>query len=317
MPDFQPLFRNPHLATIAGNFWRRPQASPAYERKRRLYKIDSEVAIVSYEQRPENEIGEIVLLHGLEGSADAGYLQSFTYLALSKRFAVHRLNFRTCGNTEDLSSTMYHSGLTSDTAVVLEEIRKRSRTPLFLVGFSLGGNVAIKLTGELGGSSLLAGTITISAPIDLASCVRAIDRLSNRIYAHRFLDRLKHRIRKKSISAPHLYNSKLLEFVHSIWQFDDKFTAPLFHFGNAANYYATQSGINYVSRIRSPTLLIAAKDDPIVPFEIYKHPVLKANPWVQLVCPEHGGHIGFLSRRNPRFWVDAISMNWIQRLVGE
>ncbi len=317
-PDFTPLFRNPHLATIAGNFWKRPESTNPEHCLRKLYRIDCHTTVVAFEQRPlVTAVGEIVFLHGLEGSAHAGYLQSFTQLALSLNCAVHRLNFRSCGGTEDLSATMYHSGLTSDTAFVIGEISRRSDAPVFLVGFSLGGNVAIKLTGEFGANSPLAGTVAISAPIDLASCVRVIDRLSNAIYAHRFLDRLKNRIKRKSISAPETYNAKLLESVHTIWQFDNQFTAPLFGFGNAASYYATQSAINYISLIRSPTLLIAAQDDPLVPFDIYTHPVIKANPLVHLISPKHGGHIGFLSRRKPRFWLDGIAMNWIQRLASE
>ena len=230
-------------------------------------------------------------------------------------YGVHRTNLRTCGGTESLSRTMYHSGLTSDTRYVLGKIQGQFGSPVFLVGFSLGGNVALKLTGELGPEPLLAGTVAVSAPIDLAACVRAIDKPSNKIYAMRFLDRLRKRIRRKSALSPGTYSTASLQSVHSIWEFDNCFTAPLFGFGNAATYYATQSAINYMNQIRTPTLLIAAQDDPLVPFEIYRHPDVTGNEAIELVAPEQGGHVGFLSRRQPRFWVDAIAMDWIERLT--
>lgn len=280
--------------------------------------VDDHTTIISYEHQPAIPArGQIIFLHGLEGSADAGYIRSFTATALQFGFAAHRMNFRTCGGTEALCRTMYHSGLTSDTAYVLQQIRRRTNSPLFLVGFSLGGNVALKLTGELGKNELLAGTVAVSPPIDLAACVKAIDRPGNIVYARRFLDRLRSRIRRKIALSPGSYDPQYLDSVHSIWGFDNRFTAPLFGFGRAANYYATQSAINYASQIRTRTLLIAAKDDPLVPFEIFRHPAIERNEAIEVLAPDYGGHIGFLSRRQPRFWVDLNAMNWIQRVADE
>ena len=280
--------------------------------------VDDGTTIISYEHQPAIPArGQIVFLHGLEGSADAGYIRSFTATALQFGFAAHRMNFRTCGGTEALCRTMYHSGLTSDTAYVLQQIRRRTNSPLFLVGFSLGGNVALKLTGELGKNELLAGPVAVSPPIDLAACVKAIDRPGNIVYARRFLDRLRSRIRRKIALSPGSYSAEFLDSVYSIWDFDNRFTAPLFGFGRAANYYATQSAINYASQIRTPTLLIAAKDDPLVPFEIFRHPAIERNEAIEVLAPDYGGHIGFLSRRQPRFWVDLNAMNWIQRVADE
>jgi hypothetical protein len=260
--------------------------------------------------------GQIVFLHGLEGSADAGYIASFAQDALLRGFAVHRLNLRTCGGTEDLCDTMYHSGLTGDTKFVLETLRKRDAGPNFLVGFSLGGNVALKLAGEVGHTDLLAGVCAVSTPIDLAACVRLMDKPSNRLYARRFLDRLRGRVRRKSKLRPDLYSPAGLDDVKTIWEFDDRFTAPLFGFGSAANYYATQSATQYLDTIQVPALVITAKDDPLVPFEIYSHPAFTSNPHLRLVATEHGGHLGFLSRRRPRFWVDAFVLDWIDSLLS-
>lgn len=232
-------------------------------------------------------------------------------------FGVHRLNLRTCGGTEDLCETMYHSGLTSDTRMVLETLRQRYFPQrILLVGFSLGGNVALKLAGELGETNLLAGVCAISTPLDLARCVRTMDKRSNLLYARRFLDRLRSRVRRKSKLAPHMYNPAGLDRVRSIWEFDDRFTAPLFGFGTAANYYATQSSAGYLESIRVPTLVICAKDDPLVPFEVYDHPAFRSNPALTLLATEYGGHLGFLSRHRPRFWVDTVALNWMEGVLS-
>jgi uncharacterized protein len=316
--EFRPLFRNRHLLTIAGNFWPRKIDEVKFPAIRREYQIDPKITVVALEHQPLTAPrGQVVLLHGLEGSADAGYVVSFSQEALKRGFGVHRLNMRTCGGTEELCETMYHSGLTSDTHYVLREIQGRSVGPIFLVGFSLGGNVALKLAGELGETSLLAGVVVISTPIDLAASVREIDQLSNILYARRFLNRLRDRVRRKAWLSPELYSEEGLDNVKTIWEFDDRFTAPLFGFGTAANYYATQSSIHFLSQIRVPTLVITAKDDPLVPFDVYKSPVFKTNRALTLVVTERGGHLGFLSQRKPRFWLDGVALEWIQKELGD
>ena len=259
---------------------------------------------------------QVVLLHGLEGSAGAGYIASLSKEALLNGFGVHRVNLRTCGGTEDLCETMYHSGLTSDTKYILQQLQNRNLGPVFLVGFSLGGNVALKLAGELGITNLVTGVCAVSTPIDLALSVRALDRPENRLYARRFLKRLRERIVRKSKLHPALYGCERLEDMRTIWDFDDRFTAPLFGFGTAANYYNTQSAVRFLDSIHVPTFVIAAKDDPIVPFEMYSHPAFRANPALTLLGVEHGGHLGFISRRKPRFWLDKVIVGWMDEIVS-
>jgi predicted alpha/beta-fold hydrolase len=317
IPDFQPLLRNPHALTVLANYWPRKIDLARFPSKRVEYRIDSSTRIITFEHQPEGPSrGSILFAHGLEGSADAGYIQSFAQTALLRGFTVHRMNLRTCGGTEELCETMYHSGLTSDTREISERIRSRTKSPLFLVGFSLGGNLALKLAGEIGHSDLLSGVCAVSPPIDLATCVRTLERPLNRLYAQRFLQRLCSRVRRKSKLAPHLYSKQYLRDIKTVWEFDDRVTAPLFGFGTAANYYATQSAAGYLDAIRTPTLIIAAKDDPLVPFEIYSHPAFRTNPALTLIATEHGGHLGFLLRKKPRFWLDKAALNWIECLLG-
>lgn len=303
--------------TIAGNFWPRKIDERRFPAKQVHYQIERGTTILSLEHQPsEPARGQILLLHGLEGSANAGYIQSFAQDALERDFGVHRMNLRSCGDAEELCETMYHSGLTSDTRIILERLRDRNIRPNFLVGFSLGGNVALKLAGELGDTDLLAGVCAISTPIDLATCVRHVDGQAPRLYGRRFLKRLRSRIQRKSKLNPHAYNAEGLNRLKTIWEFDDRVTARLFGFGTAANYYATQSAAGFLDKIRVPALVISAKDDPLVPFEIYDHPAFHSNPALTLISPAHGGHLGFLSRWKPRFWVDGVALRWMETVLA-
>lgn len=318
MRPFEPLFKNPHIATIAGNFWQRPDSS-RFPVETVDYQTEPDVQIRVHAQRPAGEPkGEVILIHGLEGSSESGYARSMVAAALERGWATHRFNMRGCGGTEHLSLMSYHAGQTSDLLAVVRERREASARPVFVVGYSLGGNVALKLAGELGEDArgLLAGVCSVSAPIDLAVCAEAIGRRQNFIYQNRFLDRLKARIRCKNQLSPDVYTLEHLPKVRSIADFDDYYTARLFGFGTAANYFKTQSSNQYLERIRIPTLLIQAKDDPLIPFHIYDHPAFAQNPMLKLIAVEHGGHLGFLARRNPRFWLDGMLLDWMEGQSG-
>jgi len=313
---FVPLFRNPHLLTIAGNFWPRELDTERFPVEARLYDTEPGVQVLVHSQRPAADpVAQLVMVHGLEGSSDAGYARSLAQAALLAGWATHRFNMRSCGGTERSSGkTLYHSGQTSDLLAVIRQLP--NSTPVFLAGFSLGGNVALKLAGELGDSAkdLIAGVAAVSTPIDLAACARRLQHPSNFIYARRFLKRLKERIRLKEQLSPGSFHLEELPGVKTIYQFDDRFTAQSFGFGTADNYYASQSSNQFLDRIRVPTLLVQAKDDPLIPFEVYRHPAFSSNPYLRLVTVEQGGHLGFLSSRPPRFWLDRILLDWMSEV---
>ncbi|MGH9595135.1 MAG: YheT family hydrolase [Bryobacteraceae bacterium] len=315
MSPFDPLFRNPHLATLAGNFWRRPISEDRWPAEAVVYQTEPTVRVLVRSQKPSGRAkGALVLVHGLEGSSESGYARSMVHGALQRGWATHRFNMRGCGGTEDLTISGYHAGQTSDLLAVIRELRDAGVWPIFVVGYSLGGNVALKLTGELGEAAqgLFAGVCAVSTPIDLAACVEALALPRNFIYENRFLNRLKARIRRRHLQAPEIYTLEHLPKIHSIADFDDHYTARLFGFGTAANYFRTQSSNQFLERIRVPTLLIQAKDDPLIPFSTYHHPAFAQNPKLTLQTPDYGGHLGFLSRRKPRFWLDETLLEWME-----
>jgi hypothetical protein len=312
---FDPLFRNPHLATIAGNFWTRPVSKDRWPTQAVVYQTEPSVRVLVHSQRPLGRPkGDLILVHGLEGSSESGYTLSMVHAALERGWATHRFNMRGCGGTDELTVSGYHAGQTSDLLAVIREMRRKGAWPIFLVGYSLGGNVSLKLAGELGedAKDLFAGVCAASTPIDLATCVETLALPKNFIYEGRFLNRLKERIRRRHVQAPDVYTLEHLPKIQTIEDFDDHYTARLFGFGTAANYFRTQSANQFLERIRVPALLIQAKDDPLIPFSTYNHPAFTTNPNLTLVTPEHGGHLGFLSRRKPRFWLDETLLDWIE-----
>ncbi len=305
---FIPLVRNPHILTILGNFWPRHFDFTRYPIQSEHFQTEPNVRVLIQTQRPAGPVeGAIAIVHGLEGSGEAGYVRTLSHAALEAGFIVHRFHMRTCGGTQHLCKTLYHAGLTSDLLAYLKHLRARESHPIFLAGFSLGGNVVLKLAGELGegARALLAGVCAISTPIDLAACARRIGQPKNRLYERRFVNRM-----KKRVMATGRYTREQLS-AKSLYDFDDRITAPSFGFGNADNYYRTQSANNYLDRIRIPTLLIQAKDDTFIPFETYTHSAFQSNSFLRLIATDYGGHLGFLSRRGRRFWVDETVIAWI------
>jgi uncharacterized protein len=289
-----------------------------------VYETEPGVRVLVHSQRPAGDPqGELILVHGLEGSSDSGYARSMVHGALRRGWVTHRFNMRGCGRAgevtaDELSLTSYHAGQTSDLLAVLRERRRVSSLPIFVIGFSLGGNVALKLAGELeeGAGGLLAGVCAVSTPIDLAACAAALAQPRNFLYQGRFLNRLKDRIRRKNRLAPDVYTLEHLPKIRTIEDFDDHYTARLFGFGTAANYFRTQSSNQFLERIRVPALLVQSKDDPLVPFPVFEHPAFASNPCLTLLAVEHGGHLGFLSRGKARFWLDGTVLDWAEKSIN-
>jgi predicted alpha/beta-fold hydrolase len=313
---FVPFFRNPHLLTIAGNYWRRNLDEQRFPIETKFYDTEPGVQVRVETQTPQGEAAaHLILIHGLEGSSAAGYARSLAQAALEAGCAVHRLNMRSCGGTEHLSGkTLYHSGQTSDLLAVIRQLPRG--VPIFPVGFSLGGNVVLKLAGELGESAadVIAGVMAVSTPIDLAACVRQLGQPSNIIYARRFVARLKDRVRVKERLTPGLFDLAVLDRIRNVYEFDDYITAQAFGFGSADNYYATQSATQFLERIRVPTLVVQAKDDPMIPFAVYDQPAFATNPHLRLIATEHGGHLGFIAKTLPRFWLDQVLVHWVMEV---
>jgi uncharacterized protein len=243
----------------------------------------------------------VLLLHGLEGSSEAHYIAGMAEKAWARGCNVVRLNQRNCGGTEHLSRGLYHSGLTADPRFVLTELRDADGLPSFgIAGYSLGGNLAMKLAGELGTSELPEVRVfcAVSPVLDLDACVRAIERRENRAYEWNFCRNLQSRMRRKARAFPGLFDLQGLWRIWSIRAFDERYTAPHHGFAGATDYYYRASGMRVVDRIARPALILAAADDPFVPAAIFDAEALRTNPHIRTIVTPHGGHCAFVESPN-------------------
>jgi predicted alpha/beta-fold hydrolase len=300
--------------TIAANFWPRPV--PLLPRGApRSFETEpgTQVLGVCHWQQNPREHPTLVLLHGLEGSCESGYMRGTGEKAWIAGFNVVRLNQRNCGGTEKLSPTLYHSGLSCDIRAVVLELAERDGLPeIFAAGYSMGGNLVLKMAGEMGSapSAELRGVVAIAPALDLAACADALSKPRNFIYEHHFVTRLKRHMRHKARLFTDLYPLHAVpgfRRIGSVREFDDVITARYCGFADASDYYARSSASRVVSEIRVPTLIIASKDDPFVPFVPFQNPVISGNRWITLMASEHGGHCAFISQEGgpERFWAEA------------
>ncbi len=300
--------------TIAANFWPRPV--PGLPRGvARSFETEpgTRVLGVCHWQQNPREHPTLVVLHGLEGSCESGYMRGTAEKAWIAGFNVVRLNQRNCGGTEELTPSLYHSGLSCDIRAVVLELAERDGLPeIFAAGYSMGGNLVLKMTGEMGGSpaAALRGVVGVAPALDLAACADALSEPQNFLYERHFVTRLKRHMRHKASLFPDRYPLGTLPAfprIATVREFDDVITARYCGFADASDYYARSSASRVVSEIRVPTLIIVAKNDPFVPSGPFQNPAILDNRWITLVAPEHGGHCAFISREDglERFWAEA------------
>ncbi len=266
----------------------------------------------------------LLLLHGLEGSSDAHYMMGAAEKAWTGGFNVVRLNQRNCGGTEHLSAGLYHSGLTDDPVFVIRELVERDGLGwIGVAGFSLGGNLALKLAGDFGDAAPreLRSVTAICPVMDLAACVEALERPSNRLYEWNFMRNLRARMKRKAAAWPDRYDLGPLRGLRTVRQFDDAYTAPHHGFRDAADYYHRASAMRVIDRIRVPTLIVSAEDDPFVPPEPFRDPRVTGNPAITTIVTPHGGHCAFVTTPTPGFdgyWAEQAIVDFAlqQRAVG-
>lgn len=317
MKEFQPhrAFRNAHLMTIAAAFWRRhfprlPASVP------RLFEVEpgTQVRGECHWQERREEHATLVLLHGLEGSSESAYMLGTAEKAVLAGFNVVRLNQRNCGGTEKLTETLYHSGLSGDIRAVVRELIERDRLrEIFAAGFSMGGNLVLKMAGEFGEAAPpeLRGFVGVAPSFELARCADALAEPRNFLYEGHFVRSLKRRMRHKARLYPGRYAAAALNGgmrgIRTVRDFDDVITARFCGFRDADDYYARSSAARVVTAIRRPTLIVTAQDDPFVPFATFDREEIRANRSIRLVAPRYGGHCGFISQEGgeERFWAEA------------
>jgi predicted alpha/beta-fold hydrolase len=346
--EFSPrrFLRNAHLQTLAGNFLPRRYVLP--EAEAHLIEVDpgkeldgeswisnsgladqwgqaeknartrgaSYVLCHCHWQPNPHECLTVLLVHGLEGSSQSQYALGNSARAWAAGCNVIRMNMRNCGGTENLSPTLYHSGLSGDVAAVMRTLAaEKGLRDFALVGYSMGGNLVLKLAGELGASAAgrLKAVVGVSPAMDLAASADALHNVSNRVYEWKFLIGLKRRFRRKAQLFPATYSTARLDKIASLRQFDDEITARYSGFTGADDYYHRAASARVASQIAVPGLILHALDDPFVRMLPPTRAALMSNHHVQLVETAHGGHCAFLGQPTgyDGYWAEKLLLKFL------
>ena len=315
-----PLLTNPHLMTMVPTIIPRPRDAKDFPKADKcLIEVASGSSVLTHVHLQPNHKNRptLLIIHGLEGSSESSQVVGLGRKAMGQQMNVVRMNMRNCGGTLHLSNTLYNGGLSADLISVVRHIQKAFELKeIYVAGFSLGGNIVLKAAGELGEDAvgLFAGVCAISPSIDLNASVESLARGINKIYELHFLRGLTSKIRQKSVLFPERFDVEKLKLVKTIKDFDDIFTAPDGGYGDADNYYTQASALNLIPSIRVPTLIIASKDDPIVPFDSFLSDNLRT-PFVTLLAPDQGGHTGFLGAQSEATGRDVSDKFWAEHRV--
>jgi uncharacterized protein len=324
--DFTPRrsLRSPHAQTIAG--WALPRRVVLPPAEDRLFGVaaDAQVLCRCHWQPDAERHLTLIVVHGLEGSSESRYVIGTASKAWAAGMNVVRMNMRNCGGTEHLAATLYHSGMTEDIRrVLLDELAGREAlTEIYLTGFSMSGNMVLRLAGDYGVDAppALKGVAAVSPSIDLDSCAAALERRGNALYRWSFVKHLRARVRRKSRLRPGAYDPRTLRRVRTIREFDERITAPHGGYRDASDYYARTSSRAVIGHIRVPTLIVHAADDPLIPTEPFFDEAITGNPEVLLVLTRRGGHVGFLSDRahaEDRHWAENRLVEFCTLLRGD
>jgi predicted alpha/beta-fold hydrolase len=306
-------FQGGHAQTLAAYGWPRGHRYRSVKDEERVFDTAVDVKVLGHcrWQKSATEHPTIVMWHGIEGSSASTYMLGTAEKAFAAGFNVIRMNLRTCGGTDHLTSTLYHGGLTDDLREVVRQlIEDDGLTRILLVGFSLGGNMVLKLAGEYSDDAPdeVLAVCAVSPSIDLNASAELILKRSNWLYHRDFVSRLKKRMRTKHKLFPDRYDISELASVRTLREFDNQFTAKAHGFADAEDYYYRASSLRVIDCVRIPTLIIHAQDDPFIPFAPMLDPAITNNPYILLISPERGGHVAFLSAEaaedSDLFWAE-------------
>ncbi len=298
--------RSGHLQTLAGNYLPRRLTLP--EPEALLVEVDGPVAgygpsrvLCHCHWQPEQVRRQrltIVLVHGLEGSSNSKYIVGNTARALAAGLNVIRMNMRTCGGTDALSPTIYHSGRSGDIGRVVETIvREHGLQAVALVGYSMGGNLVLRWAGEVSCNPPreLKAVVGVSPLMDLAVSSAALHRPQNRLYERHFLRSMLARVRRRIAMYPRIYADAQMDRIHSMRDFDEYIVARYGGFASADDYYYSVASSKYAGTLRVPALVVHSADDPFIRFLPETSAALVANPWVTFIETQHGGHCAFIA----------------------
>jgi predicted alpha/beta-fold hydrolase len=312
------------LQTVVGNFLPRPEFRlPTVTETVEVDPADHSRVLCDCHWQPGSVRAArltAVLVHGLEGSSDSRYMRGIAARAWAAGMNVVRMNMRNCGGTDALTPALYHSGRSADVAAVVRHFTERfGLERVALAGYSMGGNLVLKLAGEWAARAPLVAIATVCPVIDLAPSADALHEPANRIYEWNFLHSLMRRFHRKASLFPEMYREHYIGPVRSIREFDQKFVAPYCGFRDADDYYYRAASARVVDRIAVPTLILCAHDDPFIRLFPETRALLAANPYINFVETANGGHCAFLARSDGDgiHWAEATVVRFLEAALAD
>jgi predicted alpha/beta-fold hydrolase len=314
--DYRPpywLF-NGHLQTIVPSQFRKVEGL-SYKREK-LSTPDQDFLLLDWAGEPSEKLA--IISHGLEGDSQRPYIKGMARAFVRAGYEVLAWNFRGCGGEINHQLRFYHSGATDDLGLVINHALKQKKyQKVVLVGFSLGGNLTLKYLGEFGDqvAKPIHKGIAFSVPLDLHSSAVKISETGNFIYSRRFLRNLKKKIEQKVLLMPDALTTDYFSQIKSLKDFDDFYTAPLHGFSDAIDYYTRCSSLYFLDKIKTPTLIVNARNDPFLSDLCYPTTKMQDHPYVQLHTPEQGGHVGFLqkgAKKDQDYWSEILAVRFAE-----
>jgi len=307
--------RGGHVQTLASFFLPRRITLPTAEK--RLIEVERGVQVLCHcHWQPDRKNAlTVIIVHGLEGSSESQYMLGIAAKGTAVGMNVVRMNQRNCGGTDALSPTLYHSGRSQDIAAVAQNLIHEDGISRFaLAGFSMGGNLVLKLAGEWGREAppQLRAVAAVCPSVNLAASADALHLTGNRLYEYYFMWQLRRRLRMKARLFPQVFETARMRGVTSLRDFDDKVTAYYCGFEGASDYYERSAAANVVDRIAVPTLILHAANDPFIRILPQTRQKIISNPNIAFVETEDGGHCSFIAEAN-----DGEDGRWAEQQVVE
>lgn len=306
--EFEPPWwaQNRHVQTIWPRFFQRRAKIDTHQQ--RLDLPDGDFVNLAWTNRPENPKGIIILFHGLEGSVKSHYANDLMAFMKNQGWWPVLMHFRGCGGEHNSLPRAYHSGDTDDALFFLEWLQSSfTDLPKIGIGFSLGGNMLLKLLGENSQQTILNGAVSVSPPMRLEQCSESINKGFSQFYQRHLMKSMKSNLMAKMAKLDYPVSLGLTPAVASnlktFEQFDNVVTAPLHGFLGAADYYAKCSAAQFLIEIKTPTLILHSEDDPFMNSQVVPKPH-ELSPMVRCELSQKGGHVGFMqgTPRKPVIW---------------
>ncbi len=307
------LFRNGHIQSIFPSLFRK--VSGVCYKRERIETPDNDFLDLDWSAAGKNVLA--IISHGLEGNSERSYVKGMVKALNEANIDALAWNYRSCSGETNRQLRMYHNGSTDDLDFVIRHALKKGYEKIYLIGFSMGGNLSLLYLGQQGDKLLpqLKGAVAFSVPVDLKDSSIELSSWINKIYMKRFLKMLHQKVKDKMELFPDKIDDIGYEQIKDFKDFDERYTAPLNGFESAEDYWAKCSCGPLLEQIRIPSLIVNALDDPFLGEACYPNTQSK-NPNIHLEIPKYGGHVGFINKSiNGKYWSETRAIDFIQNYL--